>query len=123
MRRSPPRSTLFPYTTLFRSQGGRHRGGGWGSDAGRPTDRRARGEETPDRKSTRLNSSHSQISYGGFCLKKGSMQMVTHGKTERRLKYIRGDNLASVLENASFFFFKRTAPPNNFPLPRSDTFP
>src|SRR2546430_13677824 len=72
MIRRPPRSTLFPYTTLFRSRDGDLRGA-----------RRQRGDrhqdEAPlaaasarprDRKSTRLNSSHSQISYAVFCLKK-----------------------------------------------------
>src|SRR2546430_7648134 len=93
MIRRPPRSTLFPYTTLFRSQGGAHR---LHRDAGRRLDRVAirpsadrrerdrldavlvRELETVDvaaaqqldRKSTRLNSSHSQISYAVFCLKK-----------------------------------------------------
>src|SRR2546427_1988085 len=90
MIRRPPRSTLFPYTTLFRS----HRP----TDAGREGDDRARGVRAHpaapardgasllrnptgrrrlrlavpgrDRKSTRLNSSHSQISYAVFCLKK-----------------------------------------------------
>src|SRR2546427_5293898 len=86
MIRRPPRSTLFPYTTLFRSGGDIHRHG----DAGRlhcsehlgglprvvPLDLlsdRARSQapaDTRDRKSTRLNSSHSQISYAVFCLKK-----------------------------------------------------
>src|SRR5688572_31001472 len=68
MIRRPPRSTLFPYTTLFRScafgevldDARRH--------AARDTERR-RGS-VQDRKSTRLNSSHSQISYAVFCLKK-----------------------------------------------------
>src|SRR5688572_30972082 len=70
----PPRSTLFPYTTLFRSPrrsrlpharpSGAHARGGRG--AAHPTRLRAR----QDRKSTRLNSSHSQISYAVFCLKK-----------------------------------------------------
>src|SRR5438034_4758330 len=80
--RRPPRSTLFPYTTLFRSIGlavvgvdrearsalgtvphrlaeplGRHRGSG-------------HGQQCQDRKSTRLNSSHTVISYAVFCLKK-----------------------------------------------------
>src|SRR5688572_31697770 len=71
MIRRPPRSTLFPYTTLFRSQpaggaAGRRRPGGAGgrrAGAGQPLPH-------PDRKSTRLNSSHSQISYAVFCLKK-----------------------------------------------------
>src|SRR2546430_6129918 len=76
MIRRPPRSTLFPYTTLFRS----------GPDRQRVIHRRADRQPGPgqlrgrqggpqlrhqgDRKSTRLNSSHSQISYAVFCLKK-----------------------------------------------------
>src|SRR2546430_9662455 len=67
MIRRPPRSTLFPYTTLFRSRSAFHD----------PESRQRRalapltGEEMRlDRKSTRLNSSHSQISYAVFCLKK-----------------------------------------------------
>src|SRR3712207_7413702 len=76
MIRRPPRSTLFPYTTLFRSfRGGtdaqcQHLGqilcAGTASSL-----RRYRPDETrPDRKSTRLNSSHANISYAVFCLKK-----------------------------------------------------
>src|SRR5437763_5240286 len=74
----PPRSTLFPYTTLFRSQGRQHHHCHRAEDdvsrrAGRsllaphllPSAR-----ETSDRKSTRLNSSHRCISYAVFCLKK-----------------------------------------------------
>src|SRR2546430_9079998 len=73
MIRRPPRSTLFPYTTLFRSHWQRPRAGGaagagilaaGGGDGG------GRNPEAQDRKSTRLNSSHSQISYALFCLKK-----------------------------------------------------
>src|SRR2546427_7271083 len=67
MIRRPPRSTLFPYTTLFRSW---HSGGGV---EGIAELRDAFGHwpvEGQDRKSTRLNSSHSQISYAVFCLKK-----------------------------------------------------
>src|SRR2546430_13021511 len=68
MIRRPPRSTLFPYTTLFRSlRGGAHRGQVHG--AGDRALRRLPGQRL-DRKSTRLNSSHSQISYAVFCLKK-----------------------------------------------------
>src|SRR3712207_8443069 len=82
MIRRPPRSTLFPYTTLFRSQG-------LGEQAHAREERRARqdryvylphrGEHriraippklVIDRKSTRLNSSHANISYAVFCLKK-----------------------------------------------------
>src|SRR2546430_4478546 len=68
MIRRPPRSTLFPYTTLFRSHAV---GPAWRSRDGRPEraeHHRRRAER--DRKSTRLNSSHSQISYAVFCLKK-----------------------------------------------------
>src|SRR5256885_5209371 len=83
MIRRPPRSTLFPYTTLFRSlssqsdspsrgrpgrleQGGRVATKPTGTD----TARRFRQPSAKDRKSTRLNSSHLVISYAVFCLKK-----------------------------------------------------
>src|SRR2546422_3480198 len=72
MIRRPPRSTLFPYTTLFRSldaQGFKVERG----VAGVETAFRATletGDGRPDRKSTRLNSSHGYISYAVFCLKK-----------------------------------------------------
>src|SRR5690349_24257109 len=73
MIRRPPRSTLFPYTTLFRSRCSvRLLFGGPGRC--RPRDSpRDRGRSVPrlsDRKSTRLNSSHVEISYAVFCLKK-----------------------------------------------------
>src|SRR3712207_7709175 len=81
MIRRPPRSTLFPYTTLFRS---RRRRRARGQRGVRPRRRRGRpcrrpdgggalaraGERAQDRKSTRLNSSHANISYAVFCLKK-----------------------------------------------------
>src|SRR2546430_4461689 len=82
MIRRPPRSTLFPYTTLFRSRAlGADRRGADALRAGGSAQRAhaevrvALGGESrpagrPDRKSTRLNSSHSQISYAVFCLKK-----------------------------------------------------
>src|SRR6266853_2917385 len=69
MIRRPPRSTLFPYTTLFRSPAGLGRAtGALGRAAGRAAMLGARPAE--DRKNTRLNSSHSQSSYAVFCLKK-----------------------------------------------------
>src|SRR2546430_13703734 len=83
MIRRPPRSTLFPYTTLFRSEtdarrredrlAGHHR-------AGRRIGRRAPAHHrgARDRKSTRLNSSHSQISYAVFCLKKKKKSIAHH---------------------------------------------
>src|SRR2546427_3547021 len=86
MIRRPPRSTLFPYTTLFRSPpprppchtSSRPPGANYLTLAGPrrgasppPTDSRERGvPEGADRKSTRLNSSHSQNSYAVFCFKK-----------------------------------------------------
>src|SRR5206468_6728944 len=66
MIRRPPRSTLFPYTTLFRSHAGQLDGNSLSLVA--RVERLGRLPE--DRKSTRLNSSHDQISYAVFCLKK-----------------------------------------------------
>src|SRR3712207_7294675 len=98
MIRRPPRSTLFPYTTLFRSdvaqevgqlerlaQRDRVRRGLLTTDAGRGAedgehlqpDHRRRSPHVPvDRKSTRLNSSHANISYAVFCLKKKTKQRI-----------------------------------------------
>src|SRR2546430_12674110 len=79
MIRRPPRSTLFPYTTLFRSPpelpcldaaNASERAAGRSSRVLRGARCHYFGPEPPDRKSTRLNSSHSQISYAVFCLKK-----------------------------------------------------
>src|SRR5258707_9786290 len=69
MIRRPPRSTLFPYTTLFRSLRSEEAPG---SKQRRAHARGCRGIAAgdPDRKSTRLNSSHANISYAVFCLKK-----------------------------------------------------
>src|SRR3712207_8222166 len=92
MIRRPPRSTLFPYTTLFRSSGRIDRPArdaaivpghsGWRitpEEAGLALDRPAAGwaiEAALDRKSTRLNSSHANISYDVFCLKKKNVILV-----------------------------------------------
>src|SRR2546427_9311530 len=73
MIRRPPRSTLFPYTTLFRSARAAREIRAGGRAAARRSDpglRCAPFFRRADRKSTRLNSSHSQISYAVFCLKK-----------------------------------------------------
>src|SRR3712207_8647143 len=81
MIRRPPRSTLFPYTTLFRSYGGcisRHEGAGGGRGGRRAGGRiggRAGDRAALDRKSTRLNSSHANISYAVFCLKKTKINL------------------------------------------------
>src|SRR5438876_12458429 len=77
MIRRPPRSTLFPYTTLFRSVAALSAFGGKGdlpdqaARVGRQYARR--GQSAEDRKSTRLNSSHPSISYAVFCLKKKTL--------------------------------------------------
>src|SRR5437868_14669329 len=70
--RRPPRSTLFPYTTLFRSPGSARRKRRVAVGPRRPGSARRFGRpgRRGDRKSTRLNSSHVSISYAVFCLKK-----------------------------------------------------
>src|SRR5690349_22821477 len=89
MIRPPPRSTLFPYTTLFRSlddaprravrrrpaRPGRPRSGG---DRRAPAGRGGHRRRRRDRKSTRLNSSHVEISYAVFCLKKKKKKITRH---------------------------------------------
>src|SRR2546426_9391055 len=79
MIRRPPRSTLFPYTTLFRSQAAAAAGRAGSDDAGHVAHDDGRHvaqddgrhvAQDGDRKSTRLNSSHLVISYAVFCLKK-----------------------------------------------------
>src|SRR5690349_23973512 len=72
MVRRPPRSTLFPYTTLFRSPAahGPDRGRVLALVVARERPPRVLGPKRGDRKSTRLNSSHVEISYAVFCLKK-----------------------------------------------------
>src|SRR6476620_130587 len=111
MIRRPPRSTLFPYTTLFRSRRAR-------LVARRPRARRAgrRPRAQParrDRKSTRLNSSHANISYAVFCLKK-----------KRQSKSRCGGNAHTglhachpvLLTKAGRLFFHATAPPEIYTL-------
>src|SRR5207342_3818581 len=80
MIRRPPRSTLFPYTTLFRS----------GTAGGRRDPavhaRAVAPLAPPDRKSTRLNSSHVKISYAVFCLKKKKIRGHSDAKTTQKIK-------------------------------------
>src|SRR5947199_7872428 len=78
MIRRPPRSTLFPYTTLFRSRAAR------GGLAHRPARQPRRHIGKRDRKSTRLNSSHLGISYAVFCLKKKNRPEGRHIETHSR---------------------------------------
>src|SRR6267154_3664352 len=88
MMRRPPRSTLFPYTTLFRSCP-------WGGRSpAATTPRRGRSTRaTPspspgrDRKSTRLNSSHPSISYAVFCLKKKKQHILSLYTLKQKKKY------------------------------------
>src|SRR5438477_7130057 len=102
MIRRPPRSTLFPYTTLFRSQPQRHtlrqrpparhlqpaaRGRRGGAT-------RRRDPVARDRKSTRLNSSHMSISYAVFCLKKKNTQL-------KHLPYDHTTTLTTLLSSLS----------------------
>src|SRR5947209_15698735 len=96
MIRRPPRSTLFPYTTLFRSR-----------SAGREPDRRGgqrpllhhgwheRRAHPGDRKSTRLNSSHANISYAVFCLKKKKKLINIEKNQRKRLKTIKTETLSN----------------------------
>src|SRR5579859_8227969 len=84
MIRRPPRSTLFPYTTLFRSTSLAGRGGPRGPRGGPDHDL--------DRKSTRLNSSHSQISYAVFCLKKKKKQHIHSPYIQKNKNHSTRDN-------------------------------
>src|SRR5712664_1586189 len=115
MLRRPPRSTLFPYTTLFRSPRehvvpGPGRGG---ARAGRvpgpaPAARAGRG----DRKSTRLNSSHDQISYAVFCLNLVILSEAAHSAL---------DLIAATL--TYFFFVNDTATTDIYTLSLHDALP
>src|SRR2546430_8549048 len=94
MIRRPPRSTLFPYTTLFRSPHGfsrrsclRHRRSPAPALRSPPP---GMGPRTAplDRKSTRLNSSHSQISYAVFCLKKKTKAPINLGRLYKQARLV-----------------------------------
>src|SRR3989304_1741905 len=79
MIRRPPRSTLSPYTTLFRSPP-------WKRNSQLPPRIAGSPRHPPlDRKSTRLNSSHGYISYAVFCLKKKNEELPHHSKSIRTL--------------------------------------
>src|SRR5258705_1533988 len=96
MIRRPPRSTLFPYTTLFRSQRREHDQRQHGHDD-RVASVRASEQQRQvhvrslrgrDRKSTRLNSSHLGISYAVFCLKKKKSNKVSNDQLGQRGSHI-----------------------------------
>src|SRR5436189_725509 len=84
MIRRPPRSTLFPYTTLFRS---RRREGIRPRSVADDGLKAGRARPALDRKSTRLNSSHRCISYAVFCLKKKKKTQRKRGKTVNNKYY------------------------------------
>src|SRR5471032_1448479 len=139
MIRRPPRSTLFPYTTLFRSRDARslpHREHGE-----RRGDAARRGR--PDRKSTRLNSSHITISYAVFCLKKKKkIKALLHTENKNIItistiyhdeKTLRIIHLPMTLSSLtiyvyvlllfSFFFFNDTATTEIYTLSLHDPLP
>src|SRR6266487_156710 len=111
MTRRPPRSTLFPYTTLFRSP-----------PAPSPW-RRASAARSPclrtggDRKSTRLNSSHPSISYAVFCLKKKSRSLRAQ-VVKRAVRLFEQDREAVPRKHRldRFFFFLIIRPPPRYTL-------
>src|SRR5690349_23580965 len=101
MIRRPPRSTLFPYTTLFRSPGERrisartHALLGFAKVSMR---RHPHVRAHRDRKSTRLNSSHVEISYAVFCLKKKKKKQTTHYQTRAKTVYNKQTQTEDVTE-------------------------
>src|SRR6266487_3397576 len=135
MIRRPPRSTLFPYTTLFRSRAPVD------PAARRPTRRRPRNARTRDRKSTRLNSSHPSISYAVFCLKKKIRQDMEQLQTVQYGAHFdeymdgvdrahpgdrRGAQDERILDRGGafrFFFFNHTAPSEISTLSLHDALP
>src|SRR5690242_20827087 len=96
MIRRPPRSTLFPYTTLFRSCRKANT-----SSAGALVDKPPVAHPPPDRKSTRLNSSHMSISYAVFCLKKKKKQNKFH--TRFQTKNTHHTSLSLITAHVSTF--------------------
>src|SRR6266480_4860145 len=129
MIRRPPRSTLFPYTTLFRS--GRLRGQG-----GSVADRRRRAVPPgEDRKSTRLNSSHMSISYAVFCLKKknaglllapghvAAQQVLVAGERGAVVTAGRGQLPGQHVGRHYGFFFNVTATTEIYTLSLHDALP
>src|SRR6266496_1493023 len=128
MIRRPPRSTLFPYTTLFRSRARRRSAGG--PDAGWRSRRSPHG----DRKSTRLNSSHVEISYAVFCLKKKNIRPhrgrsrapIRGGQRPRRSRRGAAAAVRALLPRRSrtdvFFFLMIRRPPRSTLFPYTTLF-
>src|SRR6266436_5760960 len=137
MIRRPPSSTLFPYTTLFRS---RPRAANYdyssrdGDNRGIPSRRASDDDQGQDRKSTRLNSSHGYISYAVFCLKKkktknrAQPQALVLERTGTRLRSIdefRSGHLYSdrPVPLRCLFFFNDTATTEIYTLSLHDALP
>src|SRR5579859_7738474 len=129
MIRRPPRSTLFPYTTLFRSRAGRTCCAMIVLDASAAVDWLLQ----TDRKSTRLNSSHSQISYAVFCLKKKNIKMENVDETIKMMRdfakrLLKAVNIpASPMSpmrslNVCFFFLMIRRPPRSTLFPYTTLF-
>src|SRR5215204_6067269 len=132
MIRRPPRSTLFPYTTLFRSPArapNRHL----------PTGRQGRDRRSvrADRKSTRLNSSHTVISYAVFCLKKKNHERIpehlrvqagiddrrqTLGRRDLTWRFQLSAQGRAMLTAAAFFFLMIRRPPRSTLFPYTTLF-
>src|SRR5258707_8279288 len=97
MIRRPPRSTLFPYTTLFRSSA--IHPGAPSDISGEIRERATRLWSSQDRKSTRLNSSHANISYAVFCLK----------KKKREFRWIAAASVLTLLTGGGYLWFSHQA--------------
>src|ERR1035438_1800004 len=117
MIRRPPRSTLFPYTTLFRSNG----------NDGRESESQAawrprRVNRRLDRKSTRLNSSHLGISYAVFCLKKKLLDVIENLAARGVIQA--GQHFGHRAHAAiGLFFFNDTATTEIYTLSLHDALP
>src|SRR5476651_198420 len=115
MIRRPPRSTLFPYTTLFRSPLG------YSLNTARISRGRLRGASwAPDRKSTRLNSSHANISYAVFCLKK--KKLLNRISQSPRLLNQNRRCAVSLCDLTHFFFLMVRRPPRSTLFPYTTLF-
>src|ERR1022692_3719447 len=116
MIRRPPRSTLFPYTTLFRSMSGEE------FEISYPLSRDDSALPLIDRKSTRLNSSHLVISYAVFCLKKKSGPCLG-GMSEQPVRTAAcSESQVGREHDLVYFFLNRSPPPNSSPLSRRGSF-
>src|SRR6266705_2773784 len=125
MIRRPPRSTLFPYTTLFRSVAPRQNMACRGEFRWRPL--------ATDRKSTRLNSSHRTISYAVFCLKKKKTRIKDWPTLKKDGVKVVSDASSSIPRHrvtrqatrpqSRFFFFNNTSTPHIYTLSLHDALP